>query len=191
MHKNQSYNKFIKNLNNTIVKESISFSKYYYGFTIDITNSDKVYVNKKLTNYTDINEALAFIDSKKYSNLYTEINKDNYNYIHKNLLTELINKYNNNIKITENLLSSYINSVKNKEFNANEVLFEIRKLNKLGHIFNNKIDYILEDNSKVFIDIGTQEYINTLFNNHKDVIDYMQENKQNFMKVINQIKGYS
>ena len=179
MHKNQSYNKFIKNLNNTIVKESISFSKYYYGFTIDITNSDKVYVNKKLTNYTNINEALAVIDSKKYTNLYTEINKDNYNYIHKNLLTELINKYDNNIKITENL------------FNANVVLFEIRKLNKLGNIFNNKIDYILEDNSKVVIDINTQEQINKLFNNHTDVIDYMQENKQNFMKVINQIKGYS
>lgn len=191
MHKNQSYNKFIKNLNNTIVKESISFSKYYYGFTIDITNSDKVYVNKKLTNYSNINEALAVIDSKKYTNLYTEINKDNYNYIHKNLLSELINKYDNNIKITENLLSSYINSAKNKEFNANEVLFEIRKLNKLGNIFNNKIDYILEDNSKVVIDINTQEQINKLFNNHIDIIDYMQENKQNFMKVINQIKGYS
>ena len=86
-------------------------------------------------------------------------------------------------------MSSYINSVKRKEFNANEVIFEIRKLNKLCNIFNNKIDYILEDNSKVVIDIDTQRDINNLFNNHTDVIEYMQENKQNFMKVINQIKG--
>lgn len=191
MHKNQSYNKFISKLSNTIVKESISFSKYYYGYKIDATISNKIYINKKLTSYTNINEALSYIDSKKYSNVYSEINRDNYNYIQKNLLSDIIHKYSNNIKITENLLETYINKVKNKEFTSNKILSEIRKINKLGSKFSNKIDYILEDGSQVIIDIDTQEDINRLFENHTDIIEYMKENKQNFVKVINQIKGYS
>lgn len=191
MYKNQSYNKFISKLSNTIVKESISFSKYYYGYTIDATNSNKIYINKELTSYTNINEAISYIDSKKYANVYSEINKDNYNYIQKNLLSDIIHKYNNNIKITENLLESYINKVKNKEFTSNKILSEIRKINKLGSKFNKKIDYILEDGSQVIIDMDTQDHINKLFENHSDVIEYMSENKKNFLKVINQIKGYS
>lgn len=190
MHKNQSYNKFIAKLSNTIVKESISFSKYYYGYTIEETNSNKIYINKELTTYSNINEAISYIDSKKYSNVYTEINRDNYNYIQKNLLSDIIHKY-SNIKITENLLETYINKVKNKEFTSNKILSEIRKINKLGSKFNNKIDYILEDGSQVIIDMNTQEDINRLFGSHDDVIEYMKENKQNFVKVINQIKGYS
>ena len=190
MHKNLSYNKFLNSLNSNLLKESISFSKYYYGHVIDVTNYN-IYIDKCQTHYTTIDEALSFIDSKKYANLYTEINKDNYNYIHKNLLSELINKYDNTSKITENLLSSYIESVKNKKFTANRVLFEIRRLNKLSNSFNNKLDYILEDGSRVIIDMNTQHDINNLFNKHEDIIEYMQENKQNFMNVINQIKGYS
>ena len=188
MHKNQSYNKFISKLSNNIVKESISFSKYYYGYKIDATISNKIYINKKLTSYTNINEALSYIDSKKYSNVYSEINRDNYNYIQKNLLSDIIHKYSNNIKITENLLETYINKVKNKEFTSNKILSEIRKINKLGSKFSNKIDYILEDGSQVIIDIDTQEDMNRLFENHTDIIEYMKENKKNLMKIINKIK---
>jgi len=142
-------------------------------------------------NYKTFKNKLNISDNKsnKYSSINEEINIDNYQYIIEHLLPTIIKKHSNSI-ITEQLIKEYSNKVFNKEFSGDRVLFEIRKLNKLDNILPNKLDYILEDNSRIVINYETQELINNILGNHKDIIDYMQKNSNNFSKTINQIKGY-
>ncbi len=142
-------------------------------------------------NYKTFKNKLNISDniSDRYSSINEEINIDNYQYIIEHLLPTIIKKHSNNI-ITEQLIKEYSNKVFNKEFSGDRVLFEIRNLNKLDNILPNKLDYILEDNSRIVINYETQELINNILGNHKDIIDYMQKNSNNFSKTINQIKGY-
>lgn len=126
----------------------------------------------------------------KYAGINEEINNDNYHYIVEKLLPNIIKKHNNRIMITENIIKSYSNKLTKKEFTGDNILFEMRKLNKLDNIIPNKIDYILKDNSRIFIDYKTQEIINNVLGEHIDIIDYMKQNITNFSQTINQIKGY-
>ena len=73
-------------------------------------------------------------------------------------------------------------------FTVDIVVQEIRKLNKLDSIIENKIHYELQDGSIVAIDEQTQEQLNNLLANHKDVVEYMRESKDNFFNVVNKIK---
>lgn len=186
----QKYNKFLNKIKESITNEGIVSNSSYYGYDIVITESNKIFVDSKLSNYTNINELYNYIDGKQFSNINKEIKQDNYQVMYEHFLPNIILKNNNKTKITEHLLESYIRQATSKIFNADNVLFEIRKLNKLDKIYNNKIDYILEDGTNVVINYDTQELIIKLFSKYNDVIEYMQENKDNFIKTINQIKGY-
>jgi len=50
------------------------------------------------------------------------------------------------------------------------------------------VHYELQDGSIVAIDEQTQEQLNNLLANHKDVVEYMRETKDNFFNVVNKIK---
>lgn len=144
-----------------------------------------------MKNYkTFLNKYSININNKKQININEEINKDNYHYIIEHLLPNIIRKHTNKKIISESLVKSYSNKILTKEFNADKVIFETRKLNKLDIMVDNKIDYILEDNSVVAISYDTQEIINNILKEHTDIIEYMKKNINNFCNTINQIKGY-
>jgi len=68
------------------------------------------------------------------------------------------------------------------------VVYDIRKLNKLDVVVENKIHYDLDDGTTVAISKSTQETLNKLLQTHTDVVEYMRESKENFLRVIEQIK---
>jgi hypothetical protein len=73
-------------------------------------------------------------------------------------------------------------------FSVDPVVHEIRKLNKLERLVENKQNYVLEDESIVAIDVRTQEHLNNLLQNQTEIIEYMRESKENFFHVLEQIE---
>ena len=53
--------------------------------------------------------------------------------------------------------------------------------------FSGKLEYELEDGSVVAIDESTQESLNILLKEHNEVVEYMRESKDNFMKIIKEL----
>jgi predicted GNAT superfamily acetyltransferase len=73
-------------------------------------------------------------------------------------------------------------------FSVDPVVHEIRKLNKLDRLVENKLHYVLEDDSIVAIDLRTQEHLNNLLQKQTEIIEYMRESKENFFHVLKQIE---
>ena len=73
-------------------------------------------------------------------------------------------------------------------FSVDPVVHEIRKLNKLDRLVENKLHYVLEDDSIVAINLRTQEHLNNLLQNQTEIIEYMRESKENFFHVLEQIE---
>jgi hypothetical protein len=65
---------------------------------------------------------------------------------------------------------------------------EIRKLNKLDVVIENKLHYQLDDGSIVAINEATLQFLNNLLHNQTDIVEYMRESKENFFYVIEKIK---
>lgn len=93
-----------------------------------------------------------------------------------------------NIKVTENIIESYKEIASSKLFSVDPVVTEIRKLNKLDTAIEGKIDYKLNDNSVIAINEETQNKLNNLLKEQKEIIEYMRESKDNFMYVLKQIE---
>ena len=66
---------------------------------------------------------------------------------------------------------------------------EIRKFNNFDRLIEGHVDYKLDDGSVVVISEETQQRINSTFGQHKDVVQYMRESKDNFLSVLNQLEG--
>jgi hypothetical protein len=122
------------------------------------------------------------------SNTLEEIIKDTYNGIEDGRIASIIKEYHEDIKVTNTLIESYKELASSNIFNIDPVAQEIRKLNKLDSIVENKIHYRLNDNTIVAINEATQQQLNNLLANQKEIVEYMRESKSNFFHVLNKIK---
>lgn len=116
-----------------------------------------------------------------------EIIKESYEDIEDGRIATIIREH-HDIKVTNTLIESYRELAASKIFTVDPIVQEIRKLNKLDSIIENKIHYTLNDNSVVAINEGTQEVLNKLLSKDKQVIEYMRESKSNFFYVLKKIK---
>ena len=64
-------------------------------------------------------------------------------------------------------------------------MHQIREMNKFETVIGEKIQYVLEDSTVIAIDTETQHTLNSILK--PDVIDYMRENSDNFLKILNVI----
>ena len=92
------------------------------------------------------------------------------------------------IKVTNTLVESYKQLASSNIFSVDPVVQNIRSLNKLDRIVENKIHYVLNDESIVAINETTQERLNKLLENQTEVIEYMRESKDNFMFVLTKLE---
>jgi len=122
------------------------------------------------------------------SNTLEEIIKDTYNAIEDGRIASIIKEYHEDIKVTNTLIESYKELASSNIFNIDPVAQEIRKLNKLDSIVENKIHYRLNDDTIVAINEATQQQLNNLLANQKEIVEYMRESKSNFFHVLNKIK---
>lgn len=178
------YTQFIKSINRPNVTETIRS----YGNTLDKLEDGSVTINSVKTEFKNLEEARKYIKSKITSeHLQQEVTDEIYESISENKIAEIIKEY-YNVKVTDTLIESYIELASSNIFNVDPVVYDIRKLNKVDSIIENKIHYKLSDNSIVTINEATQIRLNNLLTDQNDIIDFMRESKDNFLHVLEQLE---
>jgi hypothetical protein len=116
-----------------------------------------------------------------------EIIKESYEDIEDGRIATIIKEH-HDIKVTNTLIESYKELAASRIFTVDPIVQGIRKLNKLDSIVENKIHYMLNDNSVIAINERTQTMLNNLLLNQKEIVEYMRESKSNFFHVLKKIK---
>lgn len=178
------YGQFTKSLRKSDVVESVRS----FGHLIEMKQDGSVSIDGEATEHKSLDEARKYIKNKTFSEkLEVQISNEIYEEISENRIAQIIKEY-HDVKVTDTLIESYIALASSKIFTLDPVVFDVRRMNKLDVVVENKIHYELNDNSVVAIDIATQETLNNLLHNQTEVVEYMRESKENFMRVIEQIK---
>ena len=181
-----SYTRFKKKLSE---HKSVVETTMFGGYTIEKTSSGAIFINGNETEYGTLEEARNYVKNKSLSEkLEKELNNEAYQDLPTVRIANIIREH-KEVKITDTLIETYRNLASSKVFSADPVLTEIRQLNPLDKIVENKIHYILNDNSVVAINESTQEQLNKLFVSRNDVVEYMKESKDNFIKVVDLIRN--
>lgn len=179
------YGQFIKTIKGTDVVESVSS----FGHTIELKTDGIVSIDNNVTQFKTLEEAREYIKNQTISEkLEVQISNEIYDEISEHRIAQIIKEY-HDIKVTDTLIESYIDLASSKVFTIDPVVYDIRKLNKLDTVVEGKVHYELNDGSVVAISKPTQETLNKLLQNHTDVVEHMRESKENFMRVVEQIKG--
>ena len=179
------YGQFIKTIKGTDVVESVSS----FGHTIELKTDGIVSIDNNVTQFKTLEEAREYIKNQTISEkLEVQISNEIYDEISEHRIAQIIKEY-HDIKVTDTLIESYIDLASSKVFTIDPVVYDIRKLNKLDTVVEGKVHYELNDGSVVAISKPTQETLNKLLQNHTDVVEHMRESKENFMLVVEQIKG--
>ena len=178
------YRQFAKTLKNSDVVDSIRS----YNHLIENRQDGSVTINGELSEFKSLEEARKYIKTKIFSEkLEAQISNDTYEELSENRIAQII-KDNHDIKVTDTLIESYIDLASSKLFTVDPVVYEIRKLNKLDVVVENKIHYELNDGTTVAISKDTQKTLNKLLQSHTDVVEHMRESKDNFLRVVEQIR---
>jgi TRAP-type mannitol/chloroaromatic compound transport system substrate-binding protein len=179
------YGQFAKSLKESGVVESIRS----YGHLIEMLDDGSIVIDRNQTDFKSLGEARKYIKTKQFSEkLQVQISQEIYEEISDIRIANIIREH-HEIKVTDTLIESYIDLASSKIFTVDPVVHKIRSLNKLDVVVENKLHYELSDGSVVAIDNTTQEILNNLLGNHNDIVTHMRESKENFMQVIEQIKG--
>ena len=96
-----------------------------------------------------------------------------------------IRKFHNVDKITDTLVESYIELASSNLFTVDPVVAAIKERTAVE--FSGKFEYKLNDGSTVAINEDTQDTLNNLLQNKPEIVDYMRESKNNFMRIIKEV----
>ena len=145
-------------------------------------------INGIETQFESLEEAKKYIKTQSYSaKLNDKISEETYEELSDIKVANIIKEY-QDVKVTDTLIESYIELASSNIFTVDPVVYEIRKLNKLDVVIEGKIHYELNDGSVVAISEATQENLNNLLQNQKEIIDYMRESKENFIHVVEKLE---
>ena len=178
------YSEFTKSFKRPDVVESIRS----YRQLIERLDNGKVLVNGIETDFDTIEEARQYIKQDYIAQqLEEQASKELYEELSEKTIANIINEH-HNIKVTDTLIESYKELASSNMFSVDPVVHQIRSLNKLDRLVENKLNYNLKDGSIIAIDERTQNNLNKLLHGQNEIIEYMRESKDNFMYVIKKIE---
>ena len=178
------YTEFTKGIKKANVVESVRS----YRQLIEMTDEGKVLVNGIETSFKSLEEARQFVKKEYISEkLEDQVSKDLYEELSDTKVASIIKEY-CDVKVTDTLIESYIKLASSNIFTVDPVVYKIRQLNRLDRIVENKLHYVLNDESIIAINEETQERLNNLLANPKEIIEYMRESSSNFLHVLEQIE---
>lgn len=132
--------------------------------------------------FDTIEEAKAFAKASiNNSKLVQEVKN-----IPEQMVVNFIRKHHESVKITNQLIESYSSFAAQKIFTLDPVIVEMKKYDV--NTFQNKLEFCLEDGSKIAIDESTHDKLCELFEDKYNIIEYMRESKENFMHIIKQLE---
>ena len=132
-------------------------------------------------------ESGAYSVRSSAPSLEEQAKKELYEELSDNTIANIIKEH-HDIKVTDTLIESYKELASSHKFSVDPVVQGIRSLNKLDRLVENKLHYVLGDDSIVAISEATQERLNNLLQNQTEIIEYMRESKENFMHVLTKIE---
>lgn len=178
------YYQFTKSIKRPNVVESIRS----YLQLIEKTEDGLVLVNGIETKFKTLEEARHHVIQKHIAEqLEQDVSRNLYEDLSDNTVAHIIKEY-HDVKVTDTLIENYISLASSKIFTIDPVVLEIRKLNKLDSLVENKLHYVLNDDSIVAISERTQSFLNNLLQDQTDIIEYMRESKEHFFHVLKQIE---
>ena len=178
------YSDFTKQFKSSGVVESTRS----YGQLIEKLDDGKVLINGNETEFSLVEEARQYIKQDYISHqLAEQVSTETYEELSNEKLANIIKEH-YDIKVTDTLIESYKELASSHIFSVDPVVQEIRSLNKIDKLIEGKLHYVLNDSSIVTISEDTQERLNKLLQNQKDVIDYMRESKEQFMYVVSKLE---
>ena len=133
-----------------------------------------------------VNTLQSRTNTAKQTTVAEEVTKETYGEIPHTKVAEIIKEH-HDTKITDTLIESYVELASSNIFSVDPVICELRKYNKLDRLIEGKLNYTLNDGEVVAINEATQDYLNKLLQNQTEIIEYMRESKENFLKVLEQI----
>ncbi|NBP55141.1 hypothetical protein EBU71_01135 [bacterium] len=178
MNQKKDYNSF-----KTSIKEiaNIHTSFIHNGKRVVIDNEFNVSIdNEKLNeNFSSSEEAISYTRSY-IDNIVNTINTKNI--IPDERLIAIIQKYHNTNKITDTLLESYKNLASSEVYTIDSVITELKQ--KENSTLYDKLEYVLEDNTRIALTTETQEMLAEVLKDKPDTVLFMSKNKTNFMSVV-------
>lgn len=178
-----NFQQFKKQMKERICGTQIKSESECRGYSIIESTDGKIYVDFKETELTSLEEARRYIDQIV---LEEELTKELYEDIPSNKIAKLIKEH-HDVKVTDTLIESYVSLASSKLFSVDPVITGIRSMNSLDSLVENKIDYVLEDGSVVAIDEATQEMLNNLLEDKAEIVQYMRECKEQFMRIVKEL----
>lgn len=170
-----------------------------YGNVVAITThySHQIIENDKGQYFIDgvlVESSLNSLEEvKRYIDLEQSVSETKYKIyedISDSKLAKIIKKYNENTKVTTQLIESYMSLASSKVFTIDPVLLEMRNVYKAGNAIDGKLDFQLNDGKTVAVTEDTIKKIGNILNNSDDkeeILNYMRENVSNFMHVVRQV----
>ena len=156
-----------------------------------IYQGKRVVIDKNL--HVSINEQFQEVDMKnleearEYAKNYIDtsiILEDVDNVIPEEKILNLVSKYHSTVKITDTIIESYLELASSNLFSIDPVLLEIKQRSSS---LPGKIEHKLNDGSVVAIDEETQRLLSTLLEDKYQIVEYMRESKENFMRIIKEV----
>lgn len=179
-----NYSDFTKQFKRSGVIESTRS----YRHLIEKLENGKVLIDGVETQFYTVNEARQHVKQQHATQkLEEQAAKQLYEELSNKTIANIINQH-HNIRVTDTLVESYKELASSHMFSVDPVVQQIRSINKLDRLVENKLHYVLQDDSIVAISEQTQERLNNLLQNQPDIIDYMRQDKNNFMYVISKLQ---
>lgn len=177
------YREFTKSITTNIVEHIRC-----YRHNIMLTDENVVLIDGSETKFKTLEEARQHVIQEHIAEkLEQEVSRNLYEDLSDNTVAQIIKEY-HDVKVTDTLIETYISLASSKIFTIDPVVLEIRKLNKLDSLVENKLHYVLTDDSIVAISERTQEFLNNLLQDQTDIIEYMRESKEHFFHVLKRIE---
>lgn len=177
------YKQFYKKLNED-TKTFLSFGKTV-NYSKNRINIDGIPVDLE---FQSVEEARKYCKTLHLSEKLEEnIKQDTYDELNNDTVAYIISEH-HKVKVTDTLIESYLELASSKIFTLDPVIYDIKKFNKLDRILEDKIDYKLSDGSIVVISEETQNILADYIKDDKEIIEYMRESKENFLKVLEQLE---
>lgn len=168
-----------KSLKDNILSQKNLLEEFKYnGESIAITKDFEVCING--TTLGDSFESV--LEAKQVAVDYID-SIQNDSVISENLIVNIIEKHYTQIKITQNLLEAYKQTLSTKEFSIDPVVKELKEYDTFG-----KYEFILNDGNRVSISEELHSTLHVLLNNKYEIIEYMKESIDNFKSVLRQIR---
>lgn len=178
-----NFKQFSKRLKSSLYGTPVSEEIEFQGEVIALAEDGRVFVNGKVTQLTSINEAKEYIKQIKFEE---ELSQKLYEDIPDVKIATLIRDH-HDVKVTNKLIESYVELASSKAFSIDPVIHGIRAFNSIDSLIENKIDYVLNDGSIVAISEQTQNMLASLLEDKYQLVDYMQESKENFLHVVKEL----